>query len=105
MSCGDGGCVQEIKNEGNNAATRKHGYGPKYPKEEREWEVESSQSKRPEVASPIQVSCNILDTILSTLPCWNSGQEANMGIVSNRLHIAEKGNKKTQQDREVLDWR
>ncbi|KAF2541833.1 hypothetical protein F2Q68_00032372 [Brassica cretica] len=48
------GRVQEIKNRRHHTATHKHRDGTKVPQEEREGEVESSQSKRPEVASSVQ---------------------------------------------------
>lgn len=97
------GRVQEIKNRRHHTATHKHRDGTKVPQEEREGEVESSQSKRPEVASSVQVSRNVLAMLSLPSRDRNRDQETHMSVVPDGLDVAEKGHEETYEDREVLD--
>lgn len=98
-----GGGVQEIQKEWHDEAANEHGNRPEHPQEEREGQVECSKPKWPEEASPVQVSGYILDHIFSALRRGHGGKEANVGVVPYRLHVAEKRDKKADQDGKELD--
>ena len=94
--------VQEIKNRRHHTATHKHGDRTEVPQEEREGEVESSQSKRPEVASSVQVSRHVLTMLSLPSRDRNRDQETHVSVVPDGLDVAEKGHEETDEDREVL---
>lgn len=98
-----GGGVQEIQKERHDEAANEHGYWPEHPQEEREGQVECSKPKRPEEASSVQVSGYILDHIFPALRRGHRGKKANVGVVPYRLHVAEKRDKKADQDGKELD--
>lgn len=95
--------IQEIKHKSHHAATTKHGNRAEDPEQEREREIEGSQSERPKEAAPIQFLGDIFDILVS--PFWRRdiNQETDMGIVSGALHIAEECYQKTYQHCKVLE--
>lgn len=75
------GGIQEIKNRRHQTATHKHRDGTEVPQEEREGEVESSKSERPEVASSVQVSRHVLAVLSLPSRDGNRDEETHMSVV------------------------
>lgn len=68
-----GGGVQEIEKERHGEAAKEHGYRAEHPEEERKGQVESSQSERPEEATPVQVPGHVLNRVYPALRGGHGG--------------------------------
>lgn len=98
------GEVQEEQDGADDDAAGQHGDGPKNPEEEGKRDVKGPKAQGPEEAPPVQAPPDVDRLHIDLVGGGGVGeQEADVGVVADRLDVAEEGEEEAEGDGEVLD--